>query len=322
MRGRDDLDPGRGGQLALGQHPAHVVVEDLGRGARQRAEAGLAGPDQPLAHRQAGPGGPVHDLHRRERVHVQVRAAPLDLGRDVEVGGAGQVRVDAALHADLGRAGLPRLGGAVADLLHRERVGVCVSAPLRERAEPAAGVADVGEVDVPRDDVGDIVAGCLPAQPVRQGGQRVELGTVGVQQRQRLRVADAGRVPLGAAQRGQHLGRRRAARQRRRRAAGAGSGLQPGCRVDPGADLGPVPVHLGKVITPVAGAPGSVDGGEQVGPSALAQSRRAVPAAVRLLPRLAPAVRPPLPARSPGRRARPHARPAAGQATARGYSRG
>src|ERR1700720_3710883 len=44
------------------------------------------GPDQPLPHRQPGAGRAVHHLHRRERVHVHVRAAPLDLGRDVEVG--------------------------------------------------------------------------------------------------------------------------------------------------------------------------------------------------------------------------------------------
>src|ERR1043165_2054524 len=47
----DPLDPGRGGQLALGEPPAHVVVRDLGRGAGQRAPPGLACPDEPLTHR-------------------------------------------------------------------------------------------------------------------------------------------------------------------------------------------------------------------------------------------------------------------------------
>ena len=102
--------------------------------------------------------GAVDDLHRAERVHVHVRHPLLHLAGDVEVRGAGQVGVDAALHADLGRAERPRLLGAVADLVQRQRVGVGVGAPLRERAEPAAGVADVGEVDVPVDDVGDVVA--------------------------------------------------------------------------------------------------------------------------------------------------------------------
>ena len=59
---------------------------------------------------------------------------------------------------------------SVADLLHRQRVGVGVGAPLGGRAEPAAGVADVGEVDVPVDDVGDIVAVDVtaPRRPARR----------------------------------------------------------------------------------------------------------------------------------------------------------
>jgi len=60
--------------------------------------------------------------------------------------------------------------GPVADLLQRQRVRVGVGAPLRERAEPAAGVADIGEVDVAGDDVGDVVADDLAAQRVGDPG--------------------------------------------------------------------------------------------------------------------------------------------------------
>ena len=67
---------------------------------------------------------------------------------------------------DLGRARRPGLLGALADLVQRQRVGVGVGAALRERAEPAAGVADVGEVDVPGDDVRHVVTVDLAAQPV------------------------------------------------------------------------------------------------------------------------------------------------------------
>jgi hypothetical protein len=70
-------------------------------------------------------------------------------GGDVEVGGGRQVRVDPALHADLGGPEPPGLLGAVGDLVQRQRERVGVLAPLRERAEPAAGVAHVREVDVP-----------------------------------------------------------------------------------------------------------------------------------------------------------------------------
>ena len=63
---------------------------------------------------------------------------PLDLGREVEVRGAGQVGVDAALHAHLGGAGLPGLLRPVRHLGQGQGVGIGVGAALRERAEPAA----------------------------------------------------------------------------------------------------------------------------------------------------------------------------------------
>ena len=48
--------------------------------------------------------------------------------------------------------------GAVGDLVEGEGVRVGVGAALGEGAEAAAGVADVGEVDVAGDDVRDVVA--------------------------------------------------------------------------------------------------------------------------------------------------------------------
>ncbi len=94
-------------------------------------------------------------------MYVKIWASPLDFGSDFEVRCPWQVGMDPSLHADLGGARVPRLGGAVADLLQRQRVRVGVGPALRERAEPAAGVADVGEVDVARDDVADLVANDL-----------------------------------------------------------------------------------------------------------------------------------------------------------------
>ena len=234
---RDHLDPVRGGQLALGQHPAHVVVEDLGGRAGQRAHAGLPRPQQPLAQRQAGAGDAVHHLHRRERVHVHAGAAALDLGRDVEVRGARQVGVDAALHADLGRARGPRLLGALADLVERQRVGVGVGAALRERAEPAAGVADVGEVDVPRDDERHVVAVDLAAQAVGDRRQRVQVGAVG---------GRAGRSPASSvsAAGSRSAWRRAAATSPGRATAGAGAApARPACvrRTAPDRPNGAVP---------------------------------------------------------------------------------
>ncbi len=66
------------------------------------------------------------------------------------------------------------------DLVQGEGVRVGVGAALGEGAETAAGVADVGEVDVPRDDVRDLVADHVPAQRVRDPAELVQRRAVRV----------------------------------------------------------------------------------------------------------------------------------------------
>src|SRR5690606_22706296 len=176
-------------------------------------------------------------------VDVHVGSPLLDRPGEVEVGGAGQVGVGAALHAHLGGARLPRLRRPVGDLLQGEGVGVGVGAPLREGAEPAAGVADVGEVDVAGDDEGDVVADGVAADPVGQVRERLQFRAVRVQQGQGLVVGEGGGVVLGAAQRGADL-----------RVEPAG---RPGAELGPGDALtqfGPVPVDGVEVAAPVAAA--------------------------------------------------------------------
>ncbi len=169
----DDLDPLVCRELALGQDPAHLVVEDLRRRAGDRVEAGVPGPLEPVAEGQVGTGGTVDDLHGRERMHVH-RRDPLLHGRGkVEVRRARQLGVDTALHADLGGPEPPGLLGAVPDLVEVEAVRVRVCASLGERAEAAAGVADVGEVDVAVHHVGDLVPADLPAQVVCEPDDRL-----------------------------------------------------------------------------------------------------------------------------------------------------
>ena len=90
-------------------------------------------------------------------------AAPrLHRPADLECSRAGIIRVDAALHADFGRAARARLAHARRDLVEREIVWpaaqVFAGLALREGAELAPEVADVGVVDVARDDVADDVA--------------------------------------------------------------------------------------------------------------------------------------------------------------------
>jgi hypothetical protein len=98
------------------------------------------------------------------------------------------VRVDPALHADLGRPEIDRLGDPRLELVLADVVGVGRAPPLAESAEGAADRADVGEVDVAVDDERRRIAGQLLPQRVgghphrfddvraRLGEQRRQLG--------------------------------------------------------------------------------------------------------------------------------------------------
>jgi hypothetical protein len=101
------------------------------------------------------------------------------------------------MHADLGRAGDVRLPGPLGDLVRRQREGVGVVLALRERAEPATRVADVGEVDVAVHHERHVVADHVTAQRISQCGNGIHRWTVGGGQRQVVRVGAAGRVPFG-----------------------------------------------------------------------------------------------------------------------------
>src|SRR3954452_5679389 len=101
---------------------------------------------------------------------VDVRQLAFDRAAHVEVEVPGEGGVDAALEADLDRAAFPRLAAAADDLVQRDEVRAAAQVlgelALRECAEAAAEVADVGVVDVARDDVCDGVAVDLAAEPV------------------------------------------------------------------------------------------------------------------------------------------------------------
>ena len=200
MRGGHDLDPHRRRQLALGQHPAHLVVQDLGGGTGDRAQPRLA---QAVSHSRmliATFGHPVGDLHRGKRVHVHRRHPGLDGAHQIGVAGDRQLGVDTALHAHFGRTRDVRLPRPFGHLVGGQRIRVGVALALGERAEPAAGVADVGEIDVAVDDERHFVAHHVAAQRIRKRGNRFHLGAVGGGQRQILVVGAAGGIALGRAQ--------------------------------------------------------------------------------------------------------------------------
>ena len=138
-----------------------------------------------------------------------------------------------------------------ADLVQGEGVGVGVGAALGEGAETAAGVADVGEVDVAGDDVRDVVADGVAAQVVGEPAQRVQAGPSAWQQGEGLVVGE----PAGSS-------------AALRSAAATSASSRVGAPV-PGAGRSrsglPVAVHLVEVVAAVGGAALGVDGAVQVG---------------------------------------------------------
>src|SRR5215207_11394571 len=110
---------------------------------------------------------------------VKFRQLGLQGAADLEVGVAGESRMDSALEADLHGAAFPGLPPAPHDLAQRDEIRPAAqvrSQPsLREGAEAAAEVADVRVVDVARDDVGDGVAVHQAPQPVGRREDPVQL---------------------------------------------------------------------------------------------------------------------------------------------------
>src|ERR1700677_2781666 len=138
-------------------------------------------------------------------MHMHIGDTPLDFASDFEVRCSRKVRMDASLHADLGGPRGPRLLRAVTDLLQGQRVRVGIGAALRERAEPAAGVADVREVDVAGDDVGHVLAADLSPQCVSDAGQGLQVGALGGKESYRLIIGKRGRITFHLPEGGGYL---------------------------------------------------------------------------------------------------------------------
>ena len=123
-------------------------------------------------------------------MHMHAGDTRLHGADEVPIEGGRQVGMDPALHADLARAGEPRLLGPIGHLVQREGVGLRIDLALGERAEAATDVADVREVDVAVADVGDLGTDRLGPEVVGHTTQRVQRLAVGPEQRQRLVVGD------------------------------------------------------------------------------------------------------------------------------------
>jgi hypothetical protein len=133
-----------------------------------------------------------------------------------------------------------------------ERIGVALA--LGEGAEPAPGVADVGEVDVAVDHVGHVVADHIAAQRVGQRSHRRQRGPVGAGQGEVLVIRAPGGVFFRRAQRGQHVGVD----------ALGGAGGELGDLV---ADGLPVPERRVQIRAGIGQPALGVDGGVQIDPA-------------------------------------------------------
>ena len=166
MRRRDDIDPGGDVHLLMAQDLAHAVVEDFGGGAWNRSEPGVAqhrdifGIFHPRATR------PVHYFHRRESVDMNLREAGLHRDEQVAILERRHIGVDAALHANLGGAARDGIGHFRENRLVGMVVGVGFPLLPLEAAKLASDETDIGEVDVPIDDVGHFVANIFGAREI------------------------------------------------------------------------------------------------------------------------------------------------------------
>ena len=103
---------------------ADLIVKDLGRGPRQRAEPGLLELRQEVAQRQTERRRTLRYFQWREGMYMHIRQHCLDRAADAEIGLAGIVGMDAALQAHLGGAAVDGLDDAPLDLLEVEQVRI------------------------------------------------------------------------------------------------------------------------------------------------------------------------------------------------------
>jgi len=119
-------------------------------------------------------------------VDMHPRNGLLHRAAQFQVGLAGIVGMDAALHADFGRAAIPCLGRTPRDFgeieIVRDASQRLMGLALGEGAEAAFIAADIGVVDVAVDGIGDDVAVDLGAQAVGRIGHELEVDAAGAEQ--------------------------------------------------------------------------------------------------------------------------------------------
>src|ERR1700675_4078970 len=109
MRCSGNIEPLCRVDLVRADYGAHLIVQDLGGGARQSAQAGGLELRQKRPDWHSKRGRALRDLQWGEGVNVHIRDRRLDGAANAKIGVASVVRMDATLKAYLGRASLPSL---------------------------------------------------------------------------------------------------------------------------------------------------------------------------------------------------------------------
>src|SRR4029077_7221970 len=124
--------------------------------------------------------------HGREGVAVHAGQSPLHSTKNVAVIERRKPVRQAALNTNLGGAQIPRFHRFGGDLIRTQEVGVVFARAATESTKFAAHKANVSEVDITVDDVGDQIAGELGAQLIGSQQQSQKVVAFTIRERKRL----------------------------------------------------------------------------------------------------------------------------------------
>src|SRR5579864_4747143 len=171
----DHRDPVACGDTAWRDDVAYTIVQNLGRRSRQRPEPHVFESHQIIFDAPVREGRAIQNLLGRKRVHVNLRDFSLDSRAKVDVERSMDPRRQAGLNADLGSAEIPSLPNPPENFIEGQKVTLLRSVAAAEGAEAASLHADIREIDVAVDDVGDPLAYPAPPPFVSRGKQPAQI---------------------------------------------------------------------------------------------------------------------------------------------------
>src|SRR5580704_5990741 len=166
MRGANYVDPLRGGEFVAGENLSNLIVEDLSGGAGQCVQAIVPQHREIAGKRHSCEFDSIGDFHGREGMDVHAWGCFFHGAQNVAIVKWRQAVRQAALDTDLSGADLGGLDGFLRDLVRLKKINVRVAWSTAKGTELASDEANVGEVDIAIDHVGDDVAAEFGAQQV------------------------------------------------------------------------------------------------------------------------------------------------------------